>query len=119
MKKAQHCWAYFVIRAELLQTVNELLKVALFAVAVVLRDDVGAFALIEEFDRFEQSLLGFVFFIRGDRDFDFLLGGANLGFESRILLVGEFVGLVTFDLGFDVCHKLFFFLTVCGLYISL
>jgi hypothetical protein len=92
---------------------------ALFAVAVILGDDVSAFALIEEFDRFEQSLLSFVFLIRGDRDFDFLLGGANLSLKGRVLLVSEFIGLVTFDLGFDVCHKVFFFLTVCGLYISL
>lgn len=87
-----------------------MLEMGFFAVGAVDRDDAFSAEFVQQGDGVVQSDDGFFFFALFDQDLDLFDGGAELGFGGFISQIRGFIGLVTFDLGFDVWHGVHFLL---------
>lgn len=87
-----------------------MLKVGFFAVGAVDGDDTFSAELVEQRNGVVQSDDSFFLFALLDQSLNLLDSGVKLGFGGFISQIRGFIGLVTFDLGFDVWHGVHFLL---------
>ena len=81
-----------------------MLKMSFFAVGAIDRDDAFLAVLIEQRDGGVEGSGGFFLFAFGNQSLDLFDGGAELGLSGFVGKVSGLIGLIAFDLGFDVWH---------------